>query len=87
VACCSCSRPSCLDLVGLGWGLPHTLAPQPDDIAKPTLDSIRQGFVGPTKYPKVHQLTLAVAYAPYLGWLWARGAGDGQPARDWGSAR
>ena len=62
-----------LDLVGIGWGLPHTLAPQPDDIAKPTLDSIRQGFVGPSKYPKVHQLTLAVAYAPYLGWLWACG--------------
>ncbi|HZM01035.1 MAG TPA: hypothetical protein VFD43_12375, partial [Planctomycetota bacterium] len=62
-----------LDLVGLGWGLPHTLAPQPDDIAKPTLDSIRQGFVGPSKYPKVHQLTLTVAYAPYLGWLWATG--------------
>lgn len=62
-----------LDLVGLAWGLPHTLAPQPDDIAKPTLDSIRQHFVGPSKYPKVHQLTLAVAYAPYLGWLWANG--------------
>ena len=62
-----------LDLVALGWGLPHTLAPQPDDIAKPTLDSIRHHFVGPSKYPKVHQLTLAVAYAPYLGWLWATG--------------
>ena len=62
-----------LDLVGLGWGLPHTLAPQPDDIAKPTLDSIRQHFVGPTKYPKVHQLVLTAAYAPYLGWLWATG--------------
>ena len=65
-----------LDLVGLGWGLPHTLAPQPDDIAKPTLDSIRHHFVGPTKYPKVHQLTLAAAYAPYLGWLWATGGLD-----------
>jgi hypothetical protein len=51
--------------------LPHTLAPQPDDIAKPTLDSIRQPSV--TKYPKVHQLVLTAAYAPYLCWLWATG--------------
>ncbi|MGQ0553755.1 MAG: hypothetical protein ACT4PU_11125 [Planctomycetota bacterium] len=65
-----------LDLVGIGWALPHTVAPQPDDIAKPALESMRQGFVGESKYPKVHQLTLAAAYAPYLGWLWITGELD-----------
>jgi hypothetical protein len=63
-------------LVGLDWGLPHTVAPHPDDAAKPALAALRDAFLEPTKYPKVHLLTLGLAYAPYLGWLRASGGMD-----------
>jgi hypothetical protein len=65
-----------LDLIGLGWGLPHTTAPQVDDLAKPALNALQSFFLGETKYPKVHLLTLGVAYSPYLSWLWMTGGLD-----------
>jgi 4-amino-4-deoxy-L-arabinose transferase-like glycosyltransferase len=63
-------------LVGFDWGLPHTVAPHPDDAAKPALAAWRDAFLEQTKYPKVHLLTLGLAYAPYLGWLWVGGGLD-----------
>ena len=61
------------NLPGFGWGLPHTFAPHVDDAAKPALTAMQERFLGVTKYPKVHLLTLAAAYTPYLGWLWFSG--------------
>jgi len=65
-----------MDIIGFDWGLPHTVAPHPDDVAKPTLWAMQDFFLEPTKYPKVHQLTLGAAYAPYLSYLWAIGGLD-----------
>jgi hypothetical protein len=65
-----------LDLVGLGWGLPHTQAPQVDDAAKPALEAMQSLYLGPTKYPKGHLGLLGAAYSPYLLTLWARGELD-----------
>jgi hypothetical protein len=62
-----------LDLIGLGWGLPHTQAPQVDDAAKPALEAMQSFYLGPTKYPKGHLGLLGAAYTPYLAVLWARG--------------
>lgn len=75
-----------IDLCGLGWGLPHTVAPHPDDVAKPTLEALQQRFLEPTKYPKVHMLCVAAAYAPYLGALWLNGDLDLSGAGDLASS-
>lgn len=61
------------DIVGFSWGLPHTVAPHPDDAAKPALEALQVRFLGRTKYPKVHLLILDAAFAPYLAWQWWRG--------------
>jgi hypothetical protein len=62
-----------LYLHGNRWGLPNTNPWHGDDVAKETLVALSRGFDGFTKYPFVHYATLAVAYAPYLGWLLATG--------------
>lgn len=65
-----------VDLPGFDWGLPATVAPHADDVARPALSALRQGFLEPTKYPRVHYAVLSLAYAPYLVSQWLAGGID-----------
>jgi hypothetical protein len=69
---------------GLSWGLPHATAPDRDnawgvDDGTP-LEPLAEmhNIIAPTPdrnlgYPLMHSFMVSAAYAPYLGYLWAKG--------------
>ena len=67
---------SALFSLGIDWGLPHTHAWHGDSMCHTTLRAMADHFSGFTKYPPVQHVILAVAFSPYIGWLFLRGELD-----------
>ncbi len=62
-----------LGVWGIDWGMPGMDPRHGDEVSRETLRLLASGFSGFPKYPFVHYLVLAVAYSPYLAWLWITG--------------